>query len=125
MHAELMLLRHALSASVTNRTSYGALHAEIALPRICHSYLSDDRRFAFKTSTHLLFISSSTAGNKISQYAKVVCFSLLHTLLLTEFEGRTVSYGPSLSRSLMAQARSARAINLREKTRIRNLQYGP
>ena len=36
-------------------------------------------------------------------------------LLLTEFEGRTVSYGPSFTRSLMAQARSARAINLREK----------
>ena len=29
------------------------------------------------------------------------------------------------SRSLMAQARSARAISEREKTRIRNLQYGP
>ena len=47
-------------------------------------------------------------------------------LLLTEFEGRTVSYGPSFSRSLMAAlARSARAINRREKTRIRNLQYRP
>ena len=36
--------------------------------------------------------------------------------LLTEFEVRTVSYGPSFSRLLMAQARSARAINRREKT---------
>ena len=45
-------------------------------------------------------------------------------ILLTEFGGRTVSYGPSFSRSFMAQARSARAINWREKTRIRNLQYG-
>ena len=47
-------------------------------------------------------------------------------LLLTEFEGRTVSYGPSFFPiDFMAQARSARAINRREKTRIRNLQYRP
>ena len=46
-------------------------------------------------------------------------------LLLTEFEVHTVSYGLSFSRSLMAQARSARAINKRENTRICNLQYGP
>ena len=37
--------------------------------------------------------------------------------LTNRFEVRTVSYGPSFffSRSLMAQARSARAINRREK----------
>ena len=34
-------------------------------------------------------------------------------LLLTEFEVRTVSYGPSFSLRFMAQARSARAINRR------------
>ena len=36
-------------------------------------------------------------------------------LLLTEFEGRTVSYGPSFSPRFMAQTRSARAINRRGK----------
>ena len=41
-------------------------------------------------------------------------------LLLTEFEVRTVSYGPIYGPSV-----SARAINRRGKTRIRNLQYGP
>ena len=41
-------------------------------------------------------------------------------LLLTEFEGRIVSWGPSF----MAQARSSRAINSWGK-RIRNLQYRP
>ena len=46
-------------------------------------------------------------------------------LLLTQFEGHTVSYGPSFSPRFMTQARSARAINRRGKTRIRNLQYEP
>ena len=47
-------------------------------------------------------------------------------LLLTEFEVRTVSYGPSFfPLQFMAQARSARAINRRGKTWIRNLRYGP
>ena len=44
-------------------------------------------------------------------------------LLLTEFEVRTASYGPSFFP--LIYGRSARAINQREKTRIRNLQYGP
>ena len=43
-------------------------------------------------------------------------------LLLTEFEVRTVSYGPSFFP--FAYGPSARAINQREKTRIRTLQYG-
>jgi len=34
---DFMLLRHALSARVTNWTSYRVLDAEIALPRICLS----------------------------------------------------------------------------------------
>ena len=47
-------------------------------------------------------------------------------LLLTEFEVRTVSYGPSFFPfRFMARAGSARAINRREKKRICNLQYGP
>ena len=47
-------------------------------------------------------------------------------LLLTEFEVRTVSYRPSFfPLQFMAQARSARAINRRGKTWIRNLRYGP
>lgn len=44
-------------------------------------------------------------------------------LLLTEFEVRTVSYGPSFFPLIYGP--SAKAINQREKTRIRNLQYGP
>lgn len=43
-----MLLRHALSARVTNWTSYRVLDAEIALPRICLSYMSGDPRFFFQ-----------------------------------------------------------------------------
>lgn len=79
LRTEFILLRHALSASVTNWISYRALYAEIALPRICLSYLSGDPRFAFKRSIHLLLISSmsSLTGNEVSQYVKVVCFSLM------------------------------------------------
>ena len=43
--------------------------------------------------------------------------------ILTEFEERTVSYGPSSFQLIYGP--SARAIIQREKTRIRNLQYGP
>ena len=39
LRMEFILLRHALSASLTNWKSYRALYAEIALPRICLSYL--------------------------------------------------------------------------------------
>ena len=47
-------------------------------------------------------------------------------LLLAECEVRTASYGPSFFLPFMAQARSARAMKTRrEKTRIRNLPYGP
>ena len=46
-------------------------------------------------------------------------------LLLAEFSVRTVNYEPSFFHRFMAKARSARAINRWEKTRMRNLQYGP
>ena len=42
-------------------------------------------------------------------------------LLLTEFEVRTVSYGPSF----FPLIHGTLAINQREKTRIHNLQYRP
>ena len=45
---------------------------------------------------------------------------------LTEFEGHTVSYGPSFSPTdLCPMHNLAWATNQRVKTRIRNLQYGP
>ena len=48
-------------------------------------------------------------------------------LLLTEFEGRTVSYGPGFSLlDLWPEREGARATKSKEKKkRIRNLQYGP
>ena len=47
-------------------------------------------------------------------------------LLLTEFEGRTVSYGPSFFLLDLWPKREARGPLIEgEKTRIRNLQYGP
>ena len=50
-------------------------------------------------------------------YINVQNFRYVKCLLLTEFEGRTVSYRPRFSLFDMAQARSARAINRREKNR--------
>ena len=51
-------------------------------------------------------------------------YSLVHTyLLLTEFEGRTVSYGPSFFLLDLWPKREARRPKIKgEKTRIRNLQ---
>ena len=47
-------------------------------------------------------------------------------LLLTEFEGRTVSYGTSFFLLDLWPKREASGPNIEgEKTRIRNLQYGP
>ena len=47
-------------------------------------------------------------------------------LLLTDFEGRTVSYGPSFFLLDLWPKREARGPYIEgEKTRIRNLQYGP
>ena len=47
-------------------------------------------------------------------------------LLSAECEVRKASYGPSFFLPFMAQARKARAMKTRkEKTRIRNLPYGP
>ena len=47
-------------------------------------------------------------------------------LLLTEFESRTVSYGPSFFLLDLWPKREAREPQIEgKKTRIRNLQYGP
>ena len=46
-------------------------------------------------------------------------------LILTELEGCTVNYGQCFPRRFMAQTPSARAINRKGKTRVRNLQYEP
>ena len=54
------------------------------------------------------------------------CCPLSKYLLLTEFEGRTVSYGPSFFPFDLWPKREARGAQIEgEKTRIRNLQYGP
>ena len=65
-------------------------------------------------------LNISNHTNYIINYTSMVQIYLL----LTEFEGRTVSTKLFPPR-FMAQARSAQAINRRGKTRIRNLRYGP
>ena len=57
---------------------------------------------------------------------KVSILGMYKYLLLTEFEGRTVSYGPSFFLLDLWPKREARGPEIDgEKTRIRNLQYGP
>ena len=46
-------------------------------------------------------------------------------LLLTEFEGRIVSYGPSFFPFAYGPSAKRAGHKLKGKTRIRNLQYGP
>ena len=58
----------------------------------------------------------TTNKNFVSEVNIIINWGSIHNtcLLLTEFEVRTVSYGPSFfSLRFMAQARSARAINRR------------
>ena len=64
--------------------------------------------------TMLAFLSPSTCSSSVKGFCSVNYKQHGITyLLLTEFEGRTVSYGPSF---FLLDG---------EKTRIRNLQYGP
>ena len=69
----------------------------------------------------LKLFTSNPKSKKIfdlNKFPNVPDFSVHTYLLLTEFEGRTVSYGPSFfPPRFMAQARSARAINRRGKKR--------
>ena len=65
----------------------------------------------------------------LSLWVRKTTISLAHTLhtylLRTEFEGCTVNYGPRFPQWFIAHGRSARAINRRGKTGIRNIQCGP
>ena len=64
----------------------------------------------------------------IFQLAELVFFRatvLNKYLLLTEFEGRTVSYGPSFFPFAYGPSAKRAGHKLKGKTRIRNLQYGP
>ena len=65
-------------------------------------------------------------GNKCQE--TLAC--LLHFniyLLLTEFKGRTVNYGPRFSPSIYMYGPSVKRLghNSKGKTRVHNLQYGP
>ena len=64
----------------------------------------------------LIMISFSTVTRKINQNTY---------LLLTEFEGRTVTYGPSFFPFAYGPSTKRAGHKLKGKTRIRNLQYGP
>ena len=46
-------------------------------------------------------------------------------LLLTEFKGRTVIYGPRFSPSIYGPSAKRVGHKSKGKTRVRNLQYGP
>ena len=64
---------------------------------------------------------------KRSQYFMLLSVNFYHPFtypLLTEFEGRTVNYVRVFPHRFLAKARSARAINRRVKTSVRNLQNG-
>ena len=75
----ILAVRQALTARVANWTSYSVLDAEIALPRICLSYISGDPRFSFKKAILLLLISSFTENKmSYSEDEKVVCVSLIY-----------------------------------------------
>ena len=61
-------------------------------------------------------LSANDVINLIFKMAPRLIKRVYKYLLLTEFEGRTVSYGPRFfPPRFMAQARSARAINRRGK----------
>ena len=68
------------------------------------------------TSVSVKVVDITLAASRLGKYPSLFTSTSVNKyLLLTEFEGRTVSYGPFFPPRFMAQARSARAINRRGK----------
>ena len=87
--------------------------------RECYFFQNFDKKTQGKNG------NEPTVRVKPSNYLQVANSKLKNTyLLLTEFQVRTVSYGPNLFPLIYRP--SARAINQGgTETRIRNVQYGP